>query len=143
MNLQEIENIKKLQASYCRFVDTKQWEKLGSLLAEDVHLVFKNPAGEQLYEFNRREDMITLTSQILSNATTIHQVHNPEIELLSDKEATAIWALEDIIIIPEGVEAPFKTMHGYGHYYQRLEKTAAGWIIKSFTLERLKLDYTY
>lgn len=142
-NLEQIEKIKKLQASYCRFVDTKQWDKLSSLLAEDAHMVFKNPQGELIYEFKSREEMVTLTAQVLNHGTSVHQVHNPEIEILSDNEATAIWSLEDIIIIPEGVEAPFRTMHGYGHYYQRLEKIGDNWIIKSFTMERLKLDYTF
>ena len=142
-NLEQIEKIKVLQARYCRFVDTKQWDKLSSLLAEDIHMVFKDPKDELMYEFKSSKEMIDLMDQMISTATTVHHVHNPEIEILSDKEATAIWALEDIIIIPDGVEAPFKTMHGYGHYYQKLEKVGDEWIIKSFTLKRLKLDYTY
>jgi hypothetical protein len=73
----------------------------------------------------------------------VHHVHNPEIELLSATQARAIWAMEDLITFPEGAEALFKTLHGYGHYHETLQKQGNDWKIKGFTLERLRLDHTY
>ena len=142
-NLLEIEKIKALKATYCRFVDTKQWEAFGKLLVEDVQLTFKDPKGDVLYSFNSSEEMVQLTASVLSNAVTVHHVHNPEIEILSASEARAIWALEDIIIFPDGADAPFKTMHGYGHYHETLVKIRNEWKIKTLTLERLKLEHTF
>lgn len=141
--LQEIEKIKTLKASYCRFIDTKQWTSLSNLLTDDTHLVFKDTKGELLYEFFDRDQLISITSEMLQAAVSIHHVCNPEIELLSPITAKAIWAMEDQIIFPENENTPYQTMHGYGHYYETLEKSGGEWKIKSLTLERLKLDFTY
>jgi hypothetical protein len=60
----------------------------------------------------------------------------------SPGKAKAIWALEDQVLFPDdAINAPFKVMHGYGHYHEILEKSVGEWKIKTFTLERLKLDF--
>lgn len=142
--LSQIEEIKKMKSSYCRYVDTKQWDNLSALLDENIQMDFRDPAGQQLFEFKNREDMISLTSAMLANAVTVHHVHNPEIELLSEDTAKTIWAMEDLIVFPEGSQGtPFRTMHGFGYYHEILQRTQHGWIIKSLKLERLKLDYTH
>ncbi|MNK28378.1 Bile acid 7-alpha dehydratase [compost metagenome] len=135
-----IEEIKQMKARYCRFVDTKQWESLRVLLAVEAKLSFEGQDGEQLYKFDGRDQWIDLTSGVLAKARTVHQVHSPEIEVLSATRAKGIWGMEDIIEMPEGIEAPFKTMHGFGHYYEELEKTDSGWIIISMVLKRTKLN---
>ncbi|WP_288879954.1 nuclear transport factor 2 family protein [Pedobacter panaciterrae] len=139
-----IEEIKRMKSRYCRYVDTKQWEKLAGLMDKKISMDFRDPEGKQLFSFDNRKDMISLTSSMLEKAVTVHHVHNPEIELLSSDSAKAIWAMEDLIAFPEDAQdAPFKVMHGFGHYHERLERTTDGWIIKSLKLHRLKLEYTY
>jgi hypothetical protein len=80
---------------------------------------------------------------IQEKAVTIHHVHNPDIEMCSAAGARAIWAMEDQVLFPEGVPGPFLSMHGFGFYYEILEKQGTSWKIKSFTLERIKLDFRY
>jgi hypothetical protein len=141
--LQETENIKQLMARYCRFLDTKQWTAFGELLTEDVQLTFKDTAGNIIFQFHSRKEMMDLTAPMLQSAVTVHYVNQPEITLLSDTEASAIWALEDQIIFPENTEnAPYRAMHGFGIYHQTLKKIGEDWQISSFVLDRLKLDIT-
>ncbi|GLU52663.1 nuclear transport factor 2 family protein [Dyadobacter frigoris] len=141
--LQETENIKKPLARYCRFLDTKQWTAFGELLTEDVQLTFKDTAGNIIFQFYSRKEMLDLTAPMLQSAVTIHYVNQPEITVLSETEASAIWALEDQIIFPEGTAgAPYRAMHGFGIYHQTLKKSDKGWQISSFILDRLKLDIT-
>jgi len=141
--LQETENIKQLMARYCRLLDTKQWAAFGELLTDDVQLTFKDAAGNVLFQFHSRKEMLDLTAPMLQSAVTVHQVHQPEITVVSDTQAKAVWALEDLIIFPPTAEnAPYQRMHGFGIYHQTLKKTGDIWQISSFILDRLKLDIT-
>jgi hypothetical protein len=59
----------------------------------------------------------------------------PEIELTSPTTATGIWALNDIVIWPDGTR-----LTGYGHYHETYEKAAGDWKITSSKLTRLHAD---
>jgi hypothetical protein len=74
--------------------------------------------------------------EVLAGAVTVHHGHMPEIELTSPTTATGIWALNDIIVFPDGTR-----LDGYGHYHETYEKGADGaWRIASSTLTRLHTD---
>jgi hypothetical protein len=60
----------------------------------------------------------------------------PEIDLTSETTATGIWALNDIVIWPNGTR-----LDGYGHYHETYERGPDGWKIKSSTLTRLHVDF--
>ncbi|WP_346316880.1 nuclear transport factor 2 family protein [Chitinophaga sp. YIM B06452] len=136
--LLEIEAIKKLKAQYARAVDTKQWEALDRLFAPSPQLVFISSKGEVEMTFHESASFVEVVKPI-QLAKTAHHVHNPEIEILSDTTAQGIWALEDQIRFPQGVEGPFKTFHGYGHYHETYEKVNGEWKIKTLRLERTYL----
>jgi hypothetical protein len=87
--------IRDRKAKYCRFVDTKQWEDLATLLVEEPRLRFFDTEGALLYEFDSTEKWIGVMKDYLKGAQTIHQVHNSEIEIISDNEVRAIWSMED------------------------------------------------
>ena len=74
----------------------------------------------------------------VEQVNTVHHGHMPEIDILSDTEATGIWAMEDKLWWPEG--APLTAMHGYGHYHERYVRTDDGWRIARTTLTRLRVD---
>jgi hypothetical protein len=61
----------------------------------------------------------------------------PEIELTSATTATGVWAMEDMLRWPNGME-----LHGYGHYHETYEKSDGRWRIRSTTLTRLRVDMT-
>lgn len=145
MDLQQLgalEDIRRTKASYCRYVDLKQWDSFRQLFTPDVHLTFHGVDGAVLNEFADLASFVELTANTLRGAQTIHQVHNPEIELTSSTTATAIWSMEDRIIFPDGVEGPFREMHGYGHYHEALELGGGRWLIRRLSLKRTILKFS-
>jgi hypothetical protein len=81
------------------------------------------------------DEFMTFLQEVLSGAVTVHQGNMPEIELTSPKMATGIWALNDIVIWPDGTR-----LIGYGHYHETYEKVAGDWKITSSKLTRLHTD---
>ncbi len=128
--LLEVESIKCLKARYFRAMDTKDWDLLAFCFTEDLEADFR--AGPGMLA-NGRETYISQLRQILADAVTIHHGHMPEIALLDNGEATGIWAMEDIVILP-GL-----TLQGWGHYHERYRKEEGAWRISHTRLSRLRL----
>lgn len=137
--LSEIQKIITLKSQYCRFIDTKQWDELKNLVVTNPEMIFLDTAGNILYTFTDSETFIN-SCAFLEKAITTHHVHNPEIVILSENTAKAVWAMEDLIYFPQETESPYKKLHGFGHYHETYEKIEGDWKIKAFRLERLKLD---
>ncbi|AFZ06975.1 hypothetical protein Osc7112_2551 [Oscillatoria nigro-viridis PCC 7112] len=145
MDLQQLtalENIRQVKARYCRFIDLKQWDDFKNLFTPTVHLTFHGVEGELLYQFTDLQSFIDQTATTLSGSQTIHQVHNSEIQLTSETTARAIWSMEDWIIYPKDVKGLFKTLHGFGHYYEMLELREGCWLTTTLSLKRTILTIT-
>ena len=130
--LTEISEIASLKARYCRCVDTKDWDGFAALVTEDFHL--ESDAGVQ----KGRDEIVSSLSKALSDATTVHHVHNPEITITGSNTATAIWPMNDYAIFP-GEESDYR-VRGYGHYHEEYVRTGDGWRIKRCALKRLRVD---
>jgi len=129
--LGDIQEIVQLKARCCRLIDTKDWAGYGELLVDDFRLT--SDAGTR----NSRAEVVSLLSGSLQDATTVHQVHMPEITVAGDV-ATAVWAMNDYVAFPsEG--SPY-VIRGYGHYHEEYVRTSDGWRVKSSRLERLRVD---
>src|SRR4030042_4401576 len=88
--LEEIEQIKKLKARYFRLMDMKLWEEWAKVFTEDATLRVIMTGGLEVF-WEGRQQIVTNNSLSLSNATTVHQGHMPEIEMTSEETATGIW----------------------------------------------------
>ena len=130
--LLEIEAIKQLKARYCRYLDTKDWQAWRSLFSDDF-LSDTSPAGGKVIQ--GADDFVAFTRKSLRSLATVHQVHAPEIELMSPTTARRVWALEDVVRFGPGVN-----LRGYGHYTETYEKVDGQWLITSSTLTRLRED---
>ena len=128
----EIEAIKILKARYCRFLDTKDWQSWREVFADDFRSD-TSPAGGKVIDGADRFVAFTRTS--LRDQATVHQVHAPEIQLLSATSARGVWALEDVVRFGPGVN-----LRGYGHYTETYQKIDGQWRIQSSTLTRLRED---
>lgn len=128
----DIEQIKQLKARYFRLMDLKQWDGLADVFADDVEIDVTGEGGGVSHSV---AEYIPFLRSSIEDVITVHHGHMPEIELTSDSAARGVWALEDQLWWPEG--GPLKHMHGFGHYHETYEKTAAGWKIKSMTITRL------
>ncbi len=135
MSQEDVEAIKRLKARYFRTMDTKDWEGMAEVFAEDVEIDMTGEGGGITHGV--AEFMPYLRDNI-ETVTTVHHGHMPEIELTSPTTATGIWAMEDELWWPEG--GGMRHLHGYGHYHETYEKTPAGWRITSLTLTRLRRD---
>ena len=82
------------------------------------------------------DEIMIFIEGALDGAVTVHQGHMPEIELTSETPATGIWALNDIVIWPNGMR-----LDRYGHYHETDERGTDGWRIKSSKLTRLHMDF--
>lgn len=130
--LLEIEAIKQLKARYCRYLDTKQWTAWRAIFTDDFLSDTSQAGGEVI---RGADEFVAFTQKSLGNRTTVHQVHAPEIELTSATTARGVWALEDVVRFPLGLN-----LQGYGHYHETYEKFDGQWRITSSTLTRLRED---
>ena len=138
--LTAFEEIRLVKARYCRFIDTQQWESFARLFAHDASLTFYEVGGSVLHRFTDLERFLASTIETLSNARSIHQVHNSEIQLSTAGSASAIWSMEDRISYTDGVPRSFRRLHGFGHYYETLQFTNGKWLIKTLELKRTFLN---
>jgi uncharacterized protein (TIGR02246 family) len=131
--IEEIEAIKRLKARYFRTMDTKDWDGMRQVFTDDV-VMDTTEAGGGLV--TGADEFLTFLRETLADAVTVHQGHMPEIDLTSATTATGIWALNDVVIFPNGMR-----LDGYGHYHETYEKLTDGWRIASSTLTRLHSDF--
>src|ERR1700754_2860917 len=79
------------KARYCRCLDTKDWAGYADVFTEDLEL--DTPPGTVTHG---RDKAIAMIRGAVENATTAHQVHNPEITFAPDgMSADVIWAMSD------------------------------------------------
>ena len=131
--MDDIEAIKQLKARYFRLMDTKDWDGMREVFAEDVYIDTTDSGGRVV---EGAEDFMAGLREILEDVLTVHHGHMPEIELTSATTATGIWAMEDRLRWPDGRE-----LHGAGHYHEEYEKVDGRWHITKMTLTRLRTDF--
>jgi uncharacterized protein (TIGR02246 family) len=128
----DLEAIRQLKARYFRTMDTKDWAAMRQVFTDDVTVDTSEAGGSAV---SGADEFMTFLQEVLRGAVTAHQGHTPEIELTSSTTATGIWALNDLVIWPDGTR-----LVGYGHYHETYEKVGEAWKIKSSTLTRLHTD---
>ncbi|UVO52660.1 nuclear transport factor 2 family protein [Sphingomonas sp. SUN039] len=122
----------ELKARYCRCLDTKDWAGYAAVFTDDVVIDTTAAGGPR---FEGRDIAVAGVRAAVERAITTHHVHNPEI-LVDGDTATAIWAMQDRNIWPEG-----RALLGFGHYHERYVRTDGKWRIAESRLTRLHIDY--
>ena len=130
--MDDVEAIKQLKARYFRTMDTKDWAGMRQVFTDDVVMDTTESGGGVV---SGADDFVSFLEQTLRGAVTIHHGHMPEITVTSPTSARGIWALQDVIIWPDGTR-----LHGYGHYHETYAKLDGEWRIASSTLTRLHMD---
>jgi uncharacterized protein (TIGR02246 family) len=129
----DIEAIRRLKARYFRTLDTKDWDAMRQVFTDDVVMDTTQSGGGRV---EGADEFMAFLREALDGTVTVHQGHMPEIDLTSETTATGIWALNDIVIWPNGMR-----LDGYGHYHETYQKGPDGWRISSSTLTRLHSDF--
>lgn len=127
----DIEAIKQVKYQYLRGLDTKHWDDFADALTEDVRGDYGSSVGEEHHFTNRKDLVDYMRSALGPNVITEHRVTHPEITLDGD-EASAIWYLQDRVIVAE-----FNFMLiGAAFYRDRYRRTADGWRISATGYDR-------
>ena len=129
-DLKEVEAIKQLKYRYLRSVDLKLWDELRETFTEDAISAYAD--GTQAYR-GRDAVMSFLIEVLKGDLITLHQVHHPEIELISPEAATGTWYLQDYVINPGGDRPiiPGRTiLSGAAFYSDEYLKINDQWKIK-------------
>ncbi len=130
--LLDMEAIRQLKYAYFRCVDTANLEELTTLLHDDLTVNYVG--GTYEWSFQGKEDFMANIGMAFSNqAVGQHNAHHPEIQMLSDSEATALWYLADTMWI---LNHKAKT-HGTALYRDRYLKVDGRWLIKDTRYERI------
>jgi uncharacterized protein (TIGR02246 family) len=132
--MDDVEAIKQLKARYCRTMDTKDWPAMRQIFIDDVTIDTVESGGDVM---SGADDFLTFLQQAIGEVITVHQCHTPEVNVTSATNASGVWAMEDMLRWPDGME-----LHGYGHYHETYEKRNGNWQISSSKLTRLRMDIT-
>ena len=124
-----IRHLEALKYRYVRALDTKDWDALGELFEPDATALY----GERL-DFSGADEIMTFMRENLGpTMITLHQVHQPELEVDGD-EATGIWSLQDRVIMTEYR----MILDGYAIYHDRYRRGADGtWRIAHTGYDRI------
>ncbi len=141
--MDDIEAIRLLKARYCRFLDTRDIDSWRQLFAPDVLVLLDVAVSTGGADPQTMPPLVGLDAFEpvvlggIAGAATMHHCHTPEIELTSPVTATGIWAMEDLLVFPDG-----SRLHGAGHYHEEYEKREGRWQITRLHLTRTLMDFT-
>ena len=130
--LMDIEAIKQLKHAYFRCIDTANFEELETFFHENVSVHFIGGTYEWKLD-GRDEDVEAIRKSFTTQAVGHHNGHQPEIQILSETEATGIWYLADNMWILNG---NFFTT-GTAISWDRYLKHDGRWIIKDTKYRRI------
>src|SRR5205807_618963 len=113
-------------------MDTKDWDGMRDVFADDVVVDTTASGGSVI---TGADTFMAFLRDTLGDVITVHHGHMPEIEVTSPTTAKGVWAMEDMLRWPNGME-----LHGFGQYHETYEKLDGQWRIKTTTLTRLRMD---
>ncbi len=130
--LLDIEAIKQLKHAYFRCIDTANWEEIADLFHDDVTVHFVGGTYEWKLQ-GRKEYVEAVRGSFNREACGHHNGHQPEIQVLSETEATGIWYLTDNMWI---LNHKFFTT-GTALYWDRYQKVDGRWTIRETKYRRI------
>ena len=130
--LRDIEEIKRLKHAYFRCIDTVNLEELKRLTHPEVTTCYVG--GSYRIELKNQAEFIEMiASSFHAECSCRHNAHHPEIEILSDTEATGIWYLHDDLYNFQSMTRP----EGTALYRDRYLKVDGRWVVKHQSYERV------
>jgi hypothetical protein len=120
----EIEDIKRLKARYCRLMDQKRWQEWGDLFTADA--VLETGEGDGHMVIAGRDAIRDGVAAAMDGILSSHNAGNPEIELTGPKTATGIWSATFIQFAGR--------LRGYGFYYEDYVKDEGAWRIAKLSM---------
>jgi SnoaL-like domain len=134
-----IDEIKRVKAKYWWGLDHKDWDMWRrEVWAPNGRL--EVPEVNEVHE--PLDKVIEAVSSQVGDQVSVHQGHQPIIDITSSTTAKGIWAMEDRLYRTK--EYPLRDgstyLHGFGHYHETYVKLDVGWRIQSSRLTRLRVE---
>ncbi|WP_341920119.1 nuclear transport factor 2 family protein [Hydrocarboniphaga effusa] len=130
--LEDLELIRRLKYRYCRCIDTASFDELRGLFVEDASVCYVG--GTYRFEAQGRDSILdALGYAFHAEAIALHHVNHPEINFVSDTEATGVWYLKDWFL---DLRNKIIT-DGSALYRDTYVKRDGEWLIKRATYERI------
>ncbi|MDZ4077966.1 MULTISPECIES: nuclear transport factor 2 family protein [Hydrocarboniphaga] len=130
--LEDLELIRRLKYRYCRCIDTANFDELRGLFVEDASVCYVG--GTYRFEAQGRDSILdALGYAFHAEAIALHHVNHPEIDFVSDTEATGVWYLKDWFL---DLRNKIIT-DGSALYRDTYVKRDGEWLIKRATYERI------
>lgn len=128
---EDIEAIKRLKHRYFRCLDLKQWDEMAGCFTEDATTSYTD--GK--YSFRGVDAIIGFLKKSLGADTVVsmHQGHQPEIDITSETAAKGVWASEAGLIITDKNVSTREV----NFYYDEYVKAGGQWKIKHTGYRRL------
>lgn len=141
--------IRELEARYFRNMDMLDWEATKDVFTAGAVMDMRGardeleasgvPTDSDSLSIVNRDTIVPVMQKPLAGPVTVHHGHMPEIQFVSDDEATGIWPMEDRIKFPEN--SPVRCFQGFGHYIETYVREEDGrWRIKHLRLTRLLVE---
>ncbi len=134
MDLESLEEIRRLKYRYFRSLDLKLWDEFADTFTTDAVGRYGTKVYGELDALEGRDAIVGFMSEKLGNAIiTIHVASHPDIDIDGDT-ATGSWGFEDTVIVPD-----FKVMiRGAGYYSDRYRRDTDGrWRIAETSYQRI------
>ncbi len=129
--LMDIEAIKRLKHRYFRCIDMANLLE-SELLHEDVTVDFVG--GSYRFQLTGRDEYVRMIGQAFhADFVGQHNGHHPEIDVLSETEATGLWYLSDVAL---NLRSKVSTI-GSSLYRDRYVKIDGVWKIRTTQYERI------
>jgi hypothetical protein len=147
-----IEEIKQLKARYFRCLDTKDWEGMREVFAENARFDARNSArsgngpdteAQMLpdeYFPRGREAIVAFISGRVAGVVTMHHGHMHEVEVTAADKARGIIAMEDRNRRQVDGRTVYE-LHGYGHYHETYCYERGAWRIETSRITRIRVDF--
>lgn len=130
--LRDIEDIKRLKHAYFRCIDTVNLDELRRLTTPDVTTCYVG--GSYRIELKNQDEFIEMIANSFNaDCVARHNGHHPEIEIVSETEATGKWYLHDDF---QNLRIMVRT-EGTAIYEDRYVKLDGRWLVKHQSYQRI------
>jgi ketosteroid isomerase-like protein len=133
--LEAIEEIRQVKARYFRCVDLRLWDEFADLFTDDLEVDF----AESTSKPQGKQEFLASVANHFVTGYSVHHGHVPEIDVVDDATATAIWPMYDRVESPP--DSGYASHEGWGHYTETYRRCADGrWRICRSRLTRIRRD---
>ena len=131
--LEDIEEIRYLQAKYQRLLDSRRFDELLECFTNDAMSSYDNSK----MSYHGREEIINFLSKAMSfSMPSSHLIHGGEIDIIDSENATGKWYLEDHLLH----KIFLLKLHGTAVYECEYKKIYGKWYINKIGYKR---NYQY